>query len=99
MLMVAGGSVDQLTKDSVTATTELLLPGAKTWIQGRPLPRARGGVRAASDPNGLVVFLTGIDRSVLWLREADAEWEGVGTTKEGFWMHTTVAGDLASLCH
>ena len=99
MLMVAGGSVDQLTKDSVTATTELLLPGAKTWIQGRPLPKARGGVRAASDPSGLVVFLTGIDRSVLWLREAGAEWEEVGTTKEGFWMHATVAGDLASLCH
>ena len=99
MLMVAGGSVDQLTKDSVTATTELLLPGAKTWIMGRPLPRARGGVRAASDPNGLVVFLTGIDRSVLWLRETGAEWEEVGTTKEGFWMHATVAGDLASLCH
>ena len=99
MLMVAGGSVDQLTKDSVTATTELLLPGAKTWIQGSPLPRARGGVRAASDPNGLVVFLTGIDRSVLWLREAEDEWEEVGTTKERFWMHATVAGDLASLCH
>ena len=102
---MAGGAVDQLTKDTKTATTELLLPGASSWIQGTPLPRAQGGVRAASHP-GFGVYLTGIDRSVLtykkWMWEAGGrgwKWVEEGTTKEGFWMHTTVAGDLARLCH
>ena len=101
--MVAGGAVDQLTKDTATATTEFLLPGASSWVQGSPLPKARAGVRAASDLNGDGIWLTGIDRSVLWYCStyfgANHQWEEVGTTKTGFWMHATVAGDLASLCH
>ena len=97
--MVAGGAVDQLTKDTATATTEFLLPGASSWVQGSPLPKARAGVRAASDLNGDGIWLTGIDRSVLQWFPPPSQWEEVGTTKTGFWMHATVAVDLASLCH
>jgi len=100
VLMVAGGAVDQLTKDTKTATTELLFPGASSWIEGTPLPKAQGGVRAASHPdrdNGL--WLTGVDRSVLRYDPMTREWDEIGTTKTRFWMHATVAGDLASLCH
>ena len=52
--MVAGGAVDQLTKDTETATTELLFPGTSSWIQGTPLPKAQGGVRAASCLDGIL---------------------------------------------
>merc|ERR1712130_956145 len=74
-------------------------PSCTHWIQGTPLPRAQGGVRAASHP-GFGMYLTGIDRSVLsYMRWEDGVWVEEGTTKEGFWMHSTVAGDLARLCH
>merc|ERR1719365_573727 len=59
VLMVAGGAVDRLTKDTKTATTELLLPGASSWIQGTPLPKAQGGVRGTTNLN-IVVDRTGI---------------------------------------
>ena len=98
-LIVAGGAVDQLTKDSATATVELLLPGASSWIQGTPLPKAEGGVRAASPLGGRGPLLTGIDRSVLAYNPGTEEWVELGTTKTRFWMHATVAGDLARLCH
>ena len=97
--MVAGGAVDQLTKDTETATTELLLPGASSWIQGTPLPKAQGGVRAASRLDGSGLLLTGIDKSILLYNPTNSRWEEVGTTENRFRMHATVAGDLASLCN
>ena len=99
VLMVAGGAVDRLTKDTKTATTELLLPGASSWIQGTPLPKAQGGVRAASRLDGSGLLLTGIDKSILLFNPTTSRWEEVGTTENRFWMHATVAGDLASLCN
>ena len=98
VLMVAGGAVDQLTKDTETATTELLFPGTSSWIQGTPLPKAQGGVRAASCLDD-GILLTGVDRSVLHYDPMTQRWDEVGTTKTRFWMHATVAADLTSLCH
>ena len=121
--MVAGGAVDQLTKDTATNTVELLVrPGrASSWIAAAPLPKAQAGVRANANLNffnldrldyedldyeeltgNSGVLLTGIGNSVLKYKEktdetAD-EWEEVGTTKNHYLMHTTLAGDLASLC-
>ena len=121
--MVAGGAVDQMTKDTATNTVELLVrPGrASSWITATPLPKAQAGVRAAANLNffdldrldyedldyeeltgNSGVILTGIGNSVLKYKEktdetAD-EWEEVGTTKNHYLMHTTLAGDLASLC-
>ena len=68
-------------------------------IQGTPLPKAEGGVRAASPLGGRGPLLTGIDRSVLAYNPGTEEWVELGTTKTRFWMHATVAGDLARLCH
>jgi len=96
VLMVAGGAVDQLTKDSASDSVELLLPGARSWVAASPLPKAQGGVRAAVDGNRLL--LTGIGNSILWYNPDKEQWEEVGTTKRRYWMHATVAGDLASLC-
>ena len=76
-LIVAGGAVDQLTKDSATATVELLLPGASSWIQATPLPKAQGGVRAGSHLDGSGILLTGIERSVLRYNPKSEEWEEV----------------------
>ena len=98
VLMVAGGAVDRLTKDTKTATTELLLPGASSWIQATALPKAQGGVRAGSHLDGSGILLTGIETSVLLFNPETLEWEEVGSTKTRFLMHATVAGDLASLC-
>ena len=99
--MVAGGAVEQLTIDTATASTEVLKQGASYWMEGIPLPKAQGGLRAASRLDGSGIWLTGIDRSVLWYCDVGEErqWEELGTTKTGFWKHSTVAGDLASLCH
>ena len=94
--MVAGGAVDQLTKDSASDSVELLLPGARSWVAASSLPKAQGGVRAAFDGNKLL--LTGIGNSILWYNPDKEQWEEVGTTKRRYWMHATVAGDLASLC-
>ena len=94
--MVAGGAVDQLTKDSASDSVELPLPGARSWVAASPLPKAQGGVRAAFDGNKLL--LTGIGNSILWYNPDQEQWEEVGTTKRRYWMHAIVAGDLASLC-
>ena len=96
--MVAGGAVDRLTKDTKTATTELLLPGASSWIAATPLPKAQGGLRAASPLDGSGILFTGIEKSVLRYNGTVDTWEEVGTLKTRFLMHATVAGDLASLC-
>jgi len=99
-LVVVGGAVDQLTKDTKTATMELLLPGASSWIQGTPLPKAQGGVRAASGIPRYNMLLTGIDKSVFYYEPRSEKWEEwMYATKGRFVMHTTVAGDLAKLCH
>ena len=79
--MVAGGAVDQLTKDSASDSVELLLPGARSWVAASPLPKAQGGVRAAFDGNKLL--LTGIGNSILWYNPDQEQWEEVGT-KLGF---------------
>ena len=100
--MVAGGAVDRLTKDTATATTEVLLPRASSWIQGTPLPKAQGGVRGATNLGGTGILVTGLDRfsgQILRYNPETEKWEEVGTTKERFWMHAIVAGDLATLCH
>lgn len=98
VLLVAGGSGGLWKKGTEIATAELLLPGASVWIQGSPLPKAEGGVRAASHSNGSGILLTGTETAVLRYSPEREEWEEVGATRTRFWMHATVAGDLASLC-
>ena len=80
------------------ATTELLMPGASSWIQATPLPKAIAGIRAASLPDGSGLLLTGVDTSVLSYNLATQQWEHVGCLKETYSSHATVAGDLDSLC-
>ena len=89
--MVAGGAVDRLTKGTKTATTELLLPGASSWIAATPLPKAQGGLRAASPLDGSGILFTGIEKSVLRYNGTVDTWEEVGTLKTRFLMHATVA--------
>ena len=74
------------------------MPGASSWIQATPLPKAIAGIRAASLPNGSGLLLTGIDTSVLSYNLATQQWEHVGCLKETYSSHATVAGDLDSLC-
>ena len=96
---MAGGATATFEELQILSTTELLLPGASSWIPGTPLPKApRSGVRAAGPHGEFGLHLTGIDRSVLWYNPATGEWVEVGTTKTEFRLHTAVAGDLALLC-
>ena len=80
------------------AKTEILLPGATSWIEATPLPKAMAAIRAASLPDGSRLLLTGIDTTILTYNLATQQWEKVGCLEETYSMHTTVAGDLASLC-
>ena len=80
------------------AETEILLPGASSWIQATPLPKAVSGIRAASIPDGSGLLLTGVDTSILTYNMATQQWEKVGCLETTYSMHATVAGDLASLC-
>jgi len=99
VLLVAGGSSNHVVKGgNRLAKTEILLPGATSWIEATPLPKAMAAIRAASLPDGSGLLLTGIDTTILTYNLATQQWEKVGCLEETYSMHTTVAGDLASLC-
>ena len=80
------------------ANTEILLPGASSWIEATPLPKAMTGIRAASLPDGSGLLLTGWDTTILTYNLATQQWEKVGCLEKTYGMHATVAGDLTSLC-
>ena len=60
------------------AKTEILLPGATSWIEATPLPKAMAAIRAASLPDGSGLLLTGIDTTILTYKLATQQWEKVG---------------------
>jgi len=99
VLLVAGGSSNHVVKGgNRIANTEILLPGASSWIEATPLPKAMSGIRAASLPDGSGLLLTGMDTTILTYNLATQQWEKVGCLEKTYGLHATLAGDLASLC-